>query len=61
MVEVLTAAFARRHLIQWNAFVKKIGEGTLVNRFDEVVEDLRKFAMLTAGRWPFSAQRDATG
>jgi hypothetical protein len=31
--------------MQWNAFVKKIGERTLVNRFDEVVEDLRNFAV----------------
>jgi len=43
--EVLTAGFAERHLMQWNAFVKKIGGGTLVNRFDEVVEDLRNFAV----------------
>jgi hypothetical protein len=41
--EVLTTGFAERHLRQWNAFVKKMGEGTFVNRFGEVIEDLRKF------------------
>lgn len=43
--EVLTAAFAEHHLVQWNAFVKKMGEGALANRFAEVIEDLRKFAI----------------
>jgi hypothetical protein len=43
--QVLTTGFAERHVVQWNAFVKKIGEGTLANRFGEVIEDLRKFAI----------------
>jgi predicted nucleotidyltransferase component of viral defense system len=43
--QVLTTGFAERHIVQWNAFVKKIGEGTLANRFGEVIEDLRKFAI----------------
>ncbi|MEA3182340.1 MAG: hypothetical protein QOI59_5863 [Gammaproteobacteria bacterium] len=43
--EVLTEGFVEQHLMQWNAFVKKIEEGTLVNRFDEAVEDLRNFAI----------------
>ena len=43
--EVLTIGFAERHLVQWNAFVKKMGEGTLANRFPEVIQDLRKFAV----------------
>jgi predicted nucleotidyltransferase component of viral defense system len=43
--EVLTIGFAERHLVQWNAFVKKMGEGSLANRFSEVIEDLRRFAI----------------
>jgi hypothetical protein len=43
--EVLTTGFAERHLVQWNAFVKKMGERALANRFGEVIEDLRKFAI----------------
>ena len=43
--EVLTIGFAERHLVQWNAFVKKMGEGGLANRFAEIIEDLQKFAV----------------
>ena len=43
--EVLTTGFAERHLVQWNVFVKKMGEGTLVNRFGDVIDDLRKLAI----------------
>jgi len=43
--EVLTEGFSRRHLVQWNAFVKKIGEGALADRFTEVIEDLRRFVV----------------
>jgi len=43
--EVLTTAFAEAHRAQWNAFVKKIGEGELTNAFGNVVADLRIFAM----------------
>jgi predicted nucleotidyltransferase component of viral defense system len=43
--EVLTAGFSQRHLVQWDAFVKKMGEGALAGRFADVIEDLRKFAV----------------
>jgi hypothetical protein len=43
--EVLTPDFAERHLVQWNAFVKKIGEGELANRFAEVIEHIKAFAV----------------
>jgi predicted nucleotidyltransferase component of viral defense system len=44
-VEALTTAFADGHLVQWNAFVKKIGESDLVDAFGGVVDDLKIFAM----------------
>jgi len=43
--EILTADFAQRHLAQWNAFVKKMGESALANRFAAVNDELRKFAV----------------
>jgi len=43
--EALTTAFAERHRVQWNAFVKKIGERELTDKFDKVVEDLRDFVL----------------
>jgi predicted nucleotidyltransferase component of viral defense system len=43
--EALTPEFARAHRIQWNAFVKKIGEDHLAEIFVTVVEDLKNFAM----------------
>src|SRR5262249_35285322 len=43
--EVLTPHFAERHLVQWNAFVKKMGEGELANRFTEVIERIKTFAV----------------
>ena len=43
--EVLTSGFAQRHLVQWNAFVKKMGEGALANRFPDVIEDLWRFVV----------------
>lgn len=43
--EALTAGFAERHRVQWNAFVQKIGEDQLTNAFGTVVEELNAFAM----------------
>jgi hypothetical protein len=43
--EALTPGFVAGHRVQWNAFVKKIGESELTNRFDEVVEGLKNFAV----------------
>jgi predicted nucleotidyltransferase component of viral defense system len=43
--EALTAHFVIRHRVQWNAFVKKIGEDELTDAFGKVVEDLKNFAM----------------
>lgn len=44
-VEALSGAFVIAHRTQWNAFVKKIGEGELADAFGDVIEDLRVFAM----------------
>jgi len=43
--EALTTKFVGGHRVQWNAFVKKIGESELTDRFDQVVEDLKNFAL----------------
>jgi len=43
--EALTINFVRGHRIQWNAFVKNIGEGELTDEFGKVVEDLKIFAL----------------
>ena len=43
--EALTTNFVDGHLTQWNAFVKKIGEGELTDAFGKVVEYLKIFAM----------------
>lgn len=44
-VESLTRTFVETHRVQWNAFVRKIGETDLVDAFDRIVEDLNAFAM----------------
>src|SRR5690606_21610232 len=44
-IEALTTRFAEHHRIQWNAFVKKIGEGELVDAFGRIVEEIRASAM----------------
>lgn len=44
-VESLTAAFVEKHRVQWNAFVKKIGETELIDAFGRVVDDVKTFAM----------------
>jgi predicted nucleotidyltransferase component of viral defense system len=42
--EALTARFVEQHRVQWNAFVRKIGEDGLVDAFDKVVEEIKVFA-----------------
>lgn len=64
--EALTTAFAERHRIQWNAFVKKVGEPELVDAFGRVVADLKIFAMavfrsLTSGKKLTQRWRAGTG
>ena len=43
-VEALTSSFVEEHRVQWNAFVRKIGEEPLKDEFGRVVEDVRRFA-----------------
>ena len=43
--QAFSAEFVRAHRIQWNAFVKKIGEEHLTDAFGKVIEDLGIFAM----------------
>ena len=45
MVEALTTAFVDKHRVQWNAFVRKIGESELIDAFGRVVDDVKTFAM----------------
>jgi predicted nucleotidyltransferase component of viral defense system len=42
--EALTANFADQHRVQWNAFVRKMGDDELTDAFGKVVNDLRTFA-----------------
>jgi predicted nucleotidyltransferase component of viral defense system len=42
--EALTTGFVEDHRVQWNAFVRKIGERGLTDRFNKIVEDLGYFA-----------------
>ena len=44
-VEALTSSFVEEHGVQWNAFVRKIGEEPLKDEFGRVVEDVRIFVM----------------
>jgi hypothetical protein len=44
-VEALTTAFVAKNRVQWNAFVRKIGETELIDAFDRVVDDVKIFAM----------------
>jgi predicted nucleotidyltransferase component of viral defense system len=41
--EALSRSFAEEHRVQWNAFVKKIGEHQLTDAFAKVVEKLETF------------------
>jgi predicted nucleotidyltransferase component of viral defense system len=43
--EILSPQFVADHQLQWNAFVRKIGEEDLRDEFGRVVADLRRFAM----------------
>jgi predicted nucleotidyltransferase component of viral defense system len=43
--EALTANFADQQRVQWNAFVRKMGEDELTDAFGKVVNDLRIFAL----------------
>lgn len=43
--DAFTEKFAEEHRVQWNAFVKKIGEGELTDALGKVVADLGSFAM----------------
>lgn len=43
--EGLTADFADQHRVQWNAFVRKMGEDDLTDSLGRVVSDLRIFAL----------------
>jgi predicted nucleotidyltransferase component of viral defense system len=43
--DAFTEKFAEEHRVQWNAFVKKIGENELTGALGKIVEDLRSFAM----------------
>jgi predicted nucleotidyltransferase component of viral defense system len=43
--DAISEKFAEEHRAQWNAFVKKIGEGELIDTLGKIVADLRNFAM----------------
>ena len=43
--EALTESFAAEHRVQWNAFVRKMGENDLIDAFDKIIEDLKVFVM----------------
>src|SRR5882757_6551223 len=43
--EALTASFVEQHRVQWNAFVKKIGEEQLTDAFGKIVEEIKVFAL----------------
>lgn len=43
--EAFTADFVDEHRVQWNAFVKKMGEDDLVDALGKVVAHLKDFAM----------------
>lgn len=43
--EALTTNFVEEHRVQWNAFVRKMGEDTLIDAFAKVVVDLKVFTL----------------
>ncbi|HKR42427.1 MAG TPA: nucleotidyl transferase AbiEii/AbiGii toxin family protein [Paraburkholderia sp.] len=43
--EALTTTFVEAHRVQWNAFVRKMGEDDLIDAFSKIIEDLKNFAM----------------
>lgn len=44
-LEALTTDFVEQHRVQWNAFVRKIGENELRDAFGKVVGSIKAFAM----------------
>ena len=44
-VDAFTAAFVEGHRVQWNAFVRKIGESDLIDALGKVIDDVKSFAM----------------
>jgi len=44
-IEALTSAFVEEHRVQWNAFVRKMGESELIDAFGRIVDDVKIFAM----------------
>jgi predicted nucleotidyltransferase component of viral defense system len=44
-IEALTSDFVEQHRAQWNAFVKKIGEESLIDELGRIVDDLRSFTL----------------
>ena len=43
--EALTTSFVDQHRVQWNAFVRKMGEVELIDGFGRIVEDIKTFTM----------------
>ena len=43
--EALTGSFVEQHRVQWNSFVKKIGEENLIDSLGKIVGEIRAFAM----------------
>jgi predicted nucleotidyltransferase component of viral defense system len=43
--DALTTRFVEGHRVQWNAFVRKMGEDNLTDAFGEVIADLKAFAL----------------
>lgn len=42
--DAIKTSFVEQHRVQWNAFVKKIGEDELVDAFGNVVQEIKAFA-----------------
>lgn len=47
--EPLSTAFAEGHRVQWNAFVRKMGEDELTGAFGRVVNELKNFVLPVFG------------
>lgn len=43
--EALTTTFVEAHRVQWNAFVRRLGEDDLIDAFSKIIEDLKNFSM----------------
>ncbi len=44
-IDALTEAFTAAHRVQWNAFVRKIGESELIDEFGRIVDELKTFSL----------------